>query len=216
MLDENGSPEIVERAKIVPPRSQVGAITADQRKQIISSSVLAGHYENVVDRESAYEKLQARAGEKAQTTDAPPVAVSAAAPEGGKGSLLAEALGTVTAAFQPTVGPRGAIHDSLATSMTKSAMRAASSQIGRQLVRGILGGILGGRRIRRKLSPRPYGPCLHVAQRRGYRNRRMRFCTPGDLNVQLLLQCCGWITASFLAPFSALAGFTSMLVAVIV
>ena len=149
MLDESGSPQIVERAKIIPPRSQVGAITPDQRKQIIGSSVLAGHYENAVDRESAYEKLQARAGEKAQTTDAPPVAVTAAAPEGGKGSLLAEALGTVTAAFRPTIGPRGAIHDSLATSMTKSAMRAASSQIGRQLVRGILGGILGGSSRRR-------------------------------------------------------------------
>src|SRR6266581_232325 len=149
MLDEKGSPQIVERAKIVPPRSQVGAITPEQRKETISSSVLAGHYENAVDRESAYEKLQARAGEKAQTTDAPPVAVTAAVPEGGKGSLLAEALGTVTAAFQPTIGPRGAIHDSLATSMTKSAMRAASSQIGRQLVRGILGGILGGSSRRR-------------------------------------------------------------------
>ena len=64
MLDENGSPEIVERAKIIPPRSQVGAITPDQRKQIINSSVLAGHYEKAIDRESAYEKLQARAGEK--------------------------------------------------------------------------------------------------------------------------------------------------------
>src|SRR2546421_3881834 len=149
MLDENGSPQIVERAKIVPPRSQVGAITADQRKQIISSSILAGHYENAVDRESAYEKLQARAGKKAQTTNALPVAASAVAPQGGKGSLLAEALGTVTAAFQPTIGPRGAIHDSVATSMTKSAMRAASSQIGRQLVRGILGGILGGSGRRR-------------------------------------------------------------------
>jgi DNA double-strand break repair helicase HerA and related ATPase len=149
MLDENGSPQIVERAKIVPPRSQVGAITPDQLKQIIDSSVLAGHYEKAVDRESAYEKLQARAGDKAQTADAPPVPASAAAPEEGKGSLLAEALGTVTAAFQPTIGPRGAIHDSLATSMTKSAMRAASSQIGRQLVRGILGGILGGSSRRR-------------------------------------------------------------------
>ena len=63
MLDENGSPSMVERAKIVPPRSQVGAITSDQRKQIITSSILAGHYEKAVDRESAYEKLQARAGD---------------------------------------------------------------------------------------------------------------------------------------------------------
>src|SRR6266404_4047045 len=149
MLDEGGSPQIVERAKIVPPRSQVGAITADQRKQIISSSPIAGHYENAVDRESAYEKLQTRAGEKTQTAGAPTVPEAAPAPEGEKPSMLAEALGTVTAAFQPTVGPRGAIHDSLATTMAKSAMRAASSQIGRQVVRGILGGILGGGSRRR-------------------------------------------------------------------
>ena len=63
MLDEDGKPGVVERAKIVPPRSQVGAITPDQRKQIISSSAIAGHYEKAVDRESAYEKLQARAGQ---------------------------------------------------------------------------------------------------------------------------------------------------------
>jgi DNA helicase HerA-like ATPase len=150
MLDEDGSPQIVERAKIVPPRSQVGAITPDQRKQIINSSVLAGHYEKAIDRESAYEILQARAGEKVQAAEAPPVA--AAAPNGDqtKPSMLQEALGTVTAAFQPTIGPRGAVRDSLATSVAKSAMRAASSQLGRQLVRGILGGMLGGSGSRRR------------------------------------------------------------------
>lgn len=73
MLDEKGSPQIVERAKIVPPRSRVGAITPEQRKQIIDSSIIAGHYEKAIDRESAYEILQARAGEKAQTAGAPPV-----------------------------------------------------------------------------------------------------------------------------------------------
>src|SRR5438034_933590 len=99
MLDENGSPQVVERAKIVPPRSQVGAITTDQRKQIINSSVLAGHYEKAIDRESAYEILQARAGEKAQTAGAPPVGACASAGEQTKPSMLAEALGTVTAAF---------------------------------------------------------------------------------------------------------------------
>ncbi len=149
MLDENGSPQIVERAKIVPPRSQVGAITADQRKEIIASSIIAGHYEKAIDRESAYEKLQARAGEKAQTADAPPVAPGTSTPEGEKPSILAEALGTATAAFQPTIGPRGGRYDSLATSMVKSAMRAASSSIGRQIARGILGGILGGSGRRR-------------------------------------------------------------------
>src|SRR5947208_1166694 len=149
MLDESGSPQIVERAKIVPPRSQVGAITADQRKEIIASSIIAGHYEKAIDRESAYEILQARTGEKAQAVGAPPVAASSVAPEGEKPSLLTEALGTATAAFQPTIGPRGGRYDSLATSMVKSAMRAASSSIGRQIARGILGGILGGSGRRR-------------------------------------------------------------------
>jgi DNA helicase HerA-like ATPase len=149
MLDENGSPEVVERAKIVPPRSQVGAITPDQRKQIIESSIIAGHYEKAVDRESAYEKLQARAGEKAQTAGAPPVKADEPATERPPSSVLDEALGKVTSVFQPTIGPRGGIHDSLATSMAKSAMRAASSSIGRQIARGILGGILGGGSRRR-------------------------------------------------------------------
>src|SRR5437764_13337302 len=149
MLDENGSPQIVERAKIVPPRSQVGAITPDQRKQVIDSSVLAGHYEKAIDRESAYERMAARAGEKAQSAGTPTLTEAESTPERPQSSILAEALGTVTSAFQPTVGPRGGIRDSLATSMAKSAMRAASSQIGRQVVRGILGGILGGSGRRR-------------------------------------------------------------------
>ncbi|HEY4283600.1 MAG TPA: helicase HerA-like domain-containing protein, partial [Chthoniobacterales bacterium] len=144
MLDENGSPEIVERAKVVPPRSQVGAVTVDQRKEVIASSIIAGHYESAVDRESAYEILQGRAGEKTQTAGSPPVAASPPAPEASKPSILEEALGTAAAAFQPTIGPRGGRTDSLATSMVKSAMRAASSSIGRQIARGILGGILGG------------------------------------------------------------------------
>jgi DNA helicase HerA-like ATPase len=149
MLDENGSPQIVERAKIVPPRSQVGAITADQRKEIIATSIIAGHYEKAIDRESAYEKLQARAGEKAQTAGVPAVGATPPTPEGEKPSILAEALGTATGAFQPRIGPRGGRYDSLATSMVKSAMRAASSSIGRQIARGILGGILGGSGRRR-------------------------------------------------------------------
>jgi DNA helicase HerA-like ATPase len=145
MLDEKGSPQIVERAKIVPPRSQVGAITPEQRKQIISSSVLAGHYEPAVDRESAYEKLQERAGQKVEAAGAPAAAPGASAPEGAKTSFF----DTVVSVFQPKIGPRGGVQDSVATSMAKSAMRAASSQMGRQIVRGILGGILGGGSRRR-------------------------------------------------------------------
>jgi DNA double-strand break repair helicase HerA and related ATPase len=142
MLDENGTPAIVQQAKIVPPRSRVGAITPEERNQIISSSVLAGHYDKAIDRESAYEKLQARAAGKAEAAGAPAATPGASVPEPAKTSFFA----TIASAFQPTIGPRGAVHDSVATSMAKSAMRAASTQIGRQVVRGLLGGILGGRR----------------------------------------------------------------------
>ena len=144
MLDEDGKPGIVQRVKIVPPRSQIGPITPQQRQAIITASVVYGHYEKTVDRESAYEKLQARAAERvAALPGAVPVAGAPAA--GGTAPSL---FGKIESVFQPTVGPRGAVRDSVATSMAKSAMRAASSQIGRQIVRGLLGSVLGaaGRR----------------------------------------------------------------------
>ncbi len=140
MLDESGTPGIVQRAKIVPPRSQIGAITPEQRQQIISSSILAGHYEKTIDRESAYEKLQARAGEK--MAGAPEATPGASVPEPAKDSFFNQVIGV----FKPTVGPRGGVRDSMATSMIKSAVRSAGSQVGRQVVRGLLGGILGGAR----------------------------------------------------------------------
>ncbi len=60
-LDEKGTPGITERAFILPPRSQIGAITDEQRAVIISNSLIAGVYEAEVDRESAFEMLKAQA-----------------------------------------------------------------------------------------------------------------------------------------------------------
>ena len=149
-LDEEGKPTIVDRARIVPPHSHVGAITPDQRKQIIQSSSVAGHYEKAVDRESAYEKLQARATDKAANAGAPPAQTAPPLPnapatpaDAGSHSSI---LDTIGGAFKPTIGPRGAVHDSFATSVVKSVTRAATSQMGRQIVRGILGSFLGGSR----------------------------------------------------------------------
>ena len=63
-LDEKGTPGIVERAWIDPPASRIGPITPEERQAVIAGSVIRGHYEQAVDRESAYEKLQARANER--------------------------------------------------------------------------------------------------------------------------------------------------------
>ncbi len=137
MLDEEGKPSIVERAKIVPPKSQLGPITPGQRQEIIRSSTIAGHYEKAIDRESAYERLQTAAKEKLAAAPAP-------VPAGSAGGGF---LGRI---FQPTIGPRGGRHDTLATTVAKSAARTVGSQIGRQIVRGILGSLFGGAGGRRR------------------------------------------------------------------
>ncbi len=136
MLEEDGTPAIVERAMIVPPRSQLGAITPEQRKQIISSSVLAGHYETTIDRESAYEKLQTKGGQIAAASGAPAATPGASVPVPAQESFFNKIFG-------PTVGPRGGRYDSMATTVAKSAARAVGSQLGRQIVRGVLGSLMG-------------------------------------------------------------------------
>jgi DNA helicase HerA-like ATPase len=76
-LDERGVPSVVERGLIYPPRSQLAPLSPAQREQVVRQSVVYGHYEKTVDRESAYEMLKARAGQ--------PQAPSAAAPSRGRG-----------------------------------------------------------------------------------------------------------------------------------
>ncbi|MBC7945842.1 MAG: DUF853 family protein, partial [Burkholderiales bacterium] len=72
-LDEKGRPAIVERAFVVPPPSRIGPATAAERKQVISDSVLSGHYEKIEDRESAYEMLKERAAAATKAAEAPKV-----------------------------------------------------------------------------------------------------------------------------------------------
>lgn len=86
-LDEKGMPAVVERAFVVPPRSQIGPITPEQRQALIDNSVVAGVYEKLVDRESAYERLVKRAEDSAAAA-----AEAAKAAEEAKKQKEAEAL----------------------------------------------------------------------------------------------------------------------------
>src|SRR3954468_7185933 len=81
-LDEKGRPLPVERAFIVPPSSQLGPLLPAERAQLIEHSALLKKYKTSVDRESAYEQLQERAGQKAKESAAP------AAARGGLGGIL--------------------------------------------------------------------------------------------------------------------------------
>ncbi|MBY0268674.1 MAG: DUF853 domain-containing protein [Burkholderiales bacterium] len=138
-LDEKGRPCIVERAFVLPPGSRLGAVTPEERAAIIKASLLAGTYDKVEDRESAYEKLMQRVQDQ-QTAQ-----TAAAAPQGDSGGGLLGALGGLLGG---STGPRGGRREGAIELATRSAARAIGSQVGREIIRGVLGSILGGGRRR--------------------------------------------------------------------
>jgi len=139
-LDEKGRPAVVERAFVYPPFSRLGPLTPPERQAAIQSSVLFGHYEKTVDRESAYEKLAARVPE-AETqakVGAGGTASQSTPAESGGGGMLNDIL------FGRT-GPRGGRTDGLAQTMAKTVARTIGSGVGREILRGVLGSLLGKR-----------------------------------------------------------------------
>ncbi len=143
VLDESGTPTPVERAFVYPPQSRIGPITPEERQKIVQSSVLFGHYERMVDRESAYERLQQKATSQ-PTQSAPPEnyqPTGSSIPPESSGSGWMGTLGTILGG---TTGPRGGHHEGLAEAMAKSAARSIGSTAGRQIIRGVLGSLLGG------------------------------------------------------------------------
>ncbi len=119
MQDEKGVPAMVDRARIAPPRSSLAPLQPDEMKNLIGRSVLFGTYEKAVDRESAYERLMAKAAQPAPADEAP-AAQRRKEPPSQTGVIIG--------------------------SLAKSAAHAIGSQIGRQIVRGILGSLFGARR----------------------------------------------------------------------
>jgi DNA helicase HerA-like ATPase len=144
LLDDKGRPSETERVYVLPPGSQLGPVSAEQRKALMANSLVAGVYEKSIDRESAYEKIKGRAPamdaqaieqarqtvQKANDSPAPP-------PDGG-------VMGQVSDILFGSTGPRGGRHDGVAQLVVRSAVRTVGSAIGREIVRGVLGGLLGG------------------------------------------------------------------------
>lgn len=158
-LDEKGAPNVVQRAKILFPLSQIGAITPEQRSAIVRSSRLYGKYDTMVDRESAFEVLikEAEEGAMVEQEEAP-----APQPQGGKrapveaapkkksgiGSrLLKAALTAVTATLATAAGT--AVSDAVSgkktkskTSMGQKIVKNTTSSLTRTLTRDILGNLI--------------------------------------------------------------------------
>lgn len=141
VLDAKGIPTMVERTLIRPPVSRVGPLTLSERSAIIAQSPLAGIYEQIINRESAYERLRgvaAQASGNLWGNAASRASASVAEP-------AAMATGTTgrTSSVR-TVPPKrgGRTPDSTLEIVGKSILRAAGSQAGRQLARGLLGALL--------------------------------------------------------------------------
>jgi uncharacterized protein len=147
-LDEKGRPSVTERVFVLPPGSQIGPIAPEQRKALIDSSLVAGVYEKMADRESAYEALKGRAAASASAT--PTGGAPRGTAPGGAGATAGDGgmLGGLKDVLFGSTGPRGGKREGLAESAARSAMRSIGSAVGREIIRGVLGGILGGGRKR--------------------------------------------------------------------
>ena len=103
-LDAKGRPSVTERVFVLPPGSQLGPITPEQRKALMAGSLVTGVYEKLVDRESAYEKLRGRAAEASEQASA-----TAGNGKGAKGEAADEGgglLGGLNDVLFGSTGPR--------------------------------------------------------------------------------------------------------------
>jgi DNA helicase HerA-like ATPase len=146
-LDAKGRPSVTERVFVLPPGSQIGPITPEQRQALIKGSLVAGTYEKTVDRESAYEKLKGRA---VASGDAGAAGGSTAATPGAGGGAPTPAGGgmmdMVKDVMLGSTGPRGGHNAGLLEKAASSAVRSIGSAVGREIIRGVLGSLLGGKR----------------------------------------------------------------------
>ena len=163
-LDEKGAPSVVERAKILFPLSQIGAVTEGQRGQIINQSRLYGKYDKIVDRESAFEVLmeEAEAAMKAQEEAAQAAEAAAAAEaeekaarskKSDKGSGLLKGIfgamvGAVVTSVTSSIGSEvskkvtGKKSKTTTTDIAGKALGSAARTATRQLTRSVLGNLV--------------------------------------------------------------------------
>lgn len=134
-LNEEGVPSIVERAFVLPPSSLIGPISTDKKQALIRSSSVFGRYENKIDRESAFEKIQSQKAEGKKSS------VSSSASE--QPNVLSEIL-------LGSTGPRGGRKAGLIEKAATSAVRSAATKLGRDLARGILGSLVGSSSLKRR------------------------------------------------------------------
>jgi hypothetical protein len=162
-LDEKGAPSVVERAKVLFPLSQIGAVTEGQRLDIIKQSRIYGKYDTPIDRESAFEVLMADAErqlaeqekEKAELDIPKPQETKAEKAEKKKPGMMSKVAKAVMTALTSTLaailgswvsekvsGKKSKSKTSAKEKVVKNATSAATRTITRELTRDILGNLI--------------------------------------------------------------------------
>ena len=142
-LDRKGAPGIVEQTLIRPPSSQLGPLDGTVRKEALATSPVAGKYDTVKDRESAYEILARRADDAAKEAEKAEAEEDAAV-------LAAREYKTARRYSGARVGRssskrRSSSPDTLGEAMSQALIKELSGTTGRRMVRGLLGGLFKGR-----------------------------------------------------------------------
>jgi len=143
-LESKGAPGIVQRTLVRPPSSRLGPVEPATRKAVIAASPIAGKYEAMTDRASAYEMLKARAEQAAREAEAAELQAEEAEPAAREFNAARRYSGSKVPRSTARPMRRDRV-DTLGEALGQAVIKELKGTTGRRIVRGILGGLFRGR-----------------------------------------------------------------------
>ena len=146
-LDEQGTPQIVERGWVMPPYSSFTPITPEERQVIIGQSIVAGVYDQAVDRDSAYEMLQKKVLQQSQQKQADELEKQQSKEQDALAKQQAKEQERFAKeqqkAAEKAQRDREKLTQDIVGTFAKSAARSLGGSTGQKIVRGLLGSLFG-------------------------------------------------------------------------
>ena len=146
-LDEQGTPQIVERGWVMPPYSAFSPISAEERQVIIGQSIVAGVYDQAVDRDSAYELLQKKVLQQSQQKQADELEKQQSKEQDALAKQQAKEQERFAKeqqkAAEKAQRDREKLTQDIVGTFAKSAARSLGGSTGQKIVRGLLGSLFG-------------------------------------------------------------------------
>jgi len=148
-LDKQGTPQMVERGWVMPPYSAFSPISSETRKNLMAQSIVAGVYEQSVDRDSAYERLQQKVVERQQQAESEANAKEQAKQQEALAKQQAKEQERLAREQQKEADraakQREKLTQDIVGTFAKSAARSLGGSTGQKIVRGLLGSLFGGK-----------------------------------------------------------------------